>query len=53
MAQRDFLHRFHDELVVVGRDVRRGEDRSHLVLGRRDLVVFGLGRDAHLPELDV
>ena len=49
----DLLHDLHGELVVVGRDVRRGEDRGELVLRGRDLVVLGLGQDAELPELAV
>ena len=43
MAPRDLLHDLHGELVVVGGDVRRREDRRQLMLGGRDLVVFGLG----------
>ena len=47
----DLLHDLHGELVVVGRDVRRGEDRGELVLRRGDLVVLGLGEDAEFPQL--
>jgi len=53
VAQGDFFHRLHGQLVVVVRDVGRVEDRSQFVLGRRDLVVLGLGRHAHFPQLAV
>ena len=36
---------------MVGGNIRSGEDRRHLVLRGRDLVVLGLGVDAQLPEL--
>ena len=36
-----------------GGDVRRREDRRHLELAGRHLVVLGLRGDAELPELDV
>ena len=49
----DALHVFHHELVVVRRDVDRREDRSQLVLGRRYLVMLGLGQDAQLPQFFV
>ena len=45
------LHDIHDELVVVGGDVRRVVDAGKLVLGGRGLVVLGLGGDADAPEL--
>ena len=47
------LHDLHGQLVVIGGDVRGGEDRRELMLARRDLVVLGLRADAQLPELVV
>ena len=46
-----FFHHLHGQLVVVYRDVRCLKDRCQLVLRRRDLIVFCLGRNAELPEL--
>ena len=45
------LHDLHGELVVVGGDVRGGEDGRELVLRGGDLVVLGLGKHAELPQL--
>ena len=42
VALRHVLHHFHGELVVVGGDVGRREDRRELMLCRRDLVVLCL-----------
>ncbi len=53
MTQRHFLHGLHHELVMVRRNVGRGKDRRHFILGRRYLIVFGLRGDPHLPKLDV
>ena len=47
----DRAHDLHGQLVVVGSDIGGGEDRSHLVLARCNLVVLGLGEDAELPQL--
>ena len=46
-------HRLHDDHVVVRADRRRLEHRGHLELGRGDLVVAGLGRDAQPPQLAI
>ena len=46
-------HRRHHEHVVVGADRGGLVDRRHLELGRRDLVVARLGRDAQAPQLAV
>ena len=53
VLRRDPAHQRHDEHVVVGADRRRLEHRRHLELGRGDLVVAGLGRDAEPPQLTV
>ena len=45
------LQRLHDDLVVVHRHISLGVDGSQLVLGRRHLIVLGLGCHAHLPQL--
>ena len=45
------LQDLHDELLVVGADVRVLEDRRDLVLRGRDLVVAGLDRHAELGQL--
>ena len=47
------LHDLHGQLVVVRGDVGGGIDGGQLVLSRGDLVVFRLGQDAQLPQLDV
>ena len=41
----------HEQLLVVGGDVRPLEHRRQLELAGRDLVVAGLGRDAELEQL--
>ena len=43
-------HNLHGQLIVVSSDVGGGEDRRHLVLARRYLVVLGLGEDTQLPQ---
>ena len=53
VAQGDFFHRFHRQLVVVGGDVGGGEDRGQFMLRRCNLVVLGLGGDAELPQLHI
>ena len=47
----DVAERVHHQHVVVGREVQLLELRRELELGRSDLVVTGLRRDAELPEL--
>ena len=47
----DFLHRLHHQLVVIRRDVRRGEDGRQFVLRRRGFVVFGLRQNPQFPKL--
>ena len=47
------LHKLHGELVVVGGNIRRGEDGSQLVLCGSGFVVFGFCENAKLPELFV
>ena len=51
VLSRDLFHHLHRQLVVVGGDVCRREDRRQLMLRGRDLVVLGLREDAELPEL--
>ena len=46
VAHGDLFHRFHDQLVLVGRDVGAREDGRELVLAGRHLVVLGFGEDA-------
>ena len=53
VAERNVLHCLHGQLVVVGRNVRGGEDRRQLVLCRGDLVVLCLSKHAELPQLFV
>ena len=43
----------HDELLVVGGEVGRLEERRDLELSGRDFVVAGLGRDAEFEEFAV
>ena len=47
----DLLHKLHCELVLVGCQVSRCEDRSIFVLCGSDLVVLCLGGDAELPHV--
>ena len=47
----DVLEHRHQQLLVVGGDVGLLEHRGDLELGRGDLVVPGLGRDAELEQL--
>ena len=51
MLLRDLFHDLHRELILVVGGVCVGIDRRHLVLGRGDLIVLGLGQNAELPEL--
>ena len=51
MTIRHLLHHLHGQLVVIGGHIGGGKDRSQLVLRRGDLVVFGLGKYAQLPQL--
>ena len=53
VAGGDLLHDLHGKLVVVGGDVRGGEDGGKLVLRGSHLVVLGFCRYAQLPELVV
>ena len=53
VLRRDPPHQRHDHHVVVGPDRRRLEHRGHLELGRCDLVVAGLGRDAEPPQFAI
>ncbi len=45
----DILHDLHGELVLVGCKVSCSEDRCHLVLSGRNLVVLCLSKNAVLP----
>ena len=47
----NLLHHLHGQLVVVNGDVRGFENRSQLVLGGSDFVVFCFGGNTQLPEL--
>ena len=49
----DVLKDFHGKLVMIGSYIRGGKDRCKLMLRRRHLIVFGLGKDAQLPKLFV
>ena len=51
VADGDALHRFHDQLVLVGGDVRAREHGREFVLAGSDFVVLGLCEDAQLPQL--
>ena len=53
MAVRDLLHDLHRDLVLITGCVGITVNRRHFMLGRRHLVVLGLGEDAQLPELIV
>ena len=50
---RNALDQLHRQLVVVGGDVGRREDRCDLILRRCHLIVFGLGRNAQFPQLGI
>ena len=52
VAAGDAFQRLHQQLLVVGADVRVLEDRRDLVLGRRHLVVAGLDRDPELAHFE-
>ena len=41
------------QLVVIGRDIRRREDRGELVLRGRNFVMLGLGENAKVPKFVV
>ena len=45
------LHGLHGQLVVVRRNICRGEDGGQLVLGRSHFVVLRLGQNPQLPQL--
>ncbi len=47
------LHSFHDELVVVRRDVRCRKNGRHFILRRRHFVMLRLGGDAHFPQFHI
>ena len=47
------LDQLHHQLVVIGGDVGRREHRRQLMLSWSDLIMFGLGADAQLPQLFV
>ncbi len=47
------LHDFHRDLVVVCCNVRGGKNRRKLMLGGRDLVVFGFRKHTELPKLGI
>ena len=53
MAEGDFFHGLHRQLIMVGGDVGGRKDRGEFMLGRGDLVVLGLGGDAELPQLHI
>ena len=50
---RNLFHRFHDKLVLVGRDVCGRENRRKLVLSGRDFVMLRLCGDAEFPEFAI
>ena len=50
---RNVAEHLHRQLVVVGGNVCRREDRCKLVLCRRNLVVLGLCKNPQLPQLVV
>jgi len=45
-----FFHDLHGELVMVGGDIHRAENRRQLVLGGSDLVMLSLDQHTQLPE---
>ena len=51
VAVRDPFHRFHHQHVVVGGDIGVFKRHRQLVLGRRNLVVPRLHRNAQLVKL--
>ena len=53
VASRYLLHGLHHKLIVIHRGIGHLIDGGKLVLGRRHLIVLGLGGNAQLPELDV
>ena len=53
VSHRYACHHLHHQLVLIGRDIRDGEDRCQFMLARCDFVMFGLCIDSKLPELAV
>ena len=53
VTQGNLLHDVHDEHVFVRRHIGGVVDGRKLMLGGRGLVMFRLGRDAELPQLDI
>ena len=49
----DLLHNFHGQLVLVGADVRVGEDGRNFMLRGSHFIVLRLGIDAQFPELQI
>ena len=48
---RHFLHDLHSELIVIHGHVGGVKDGRQLVLGRRHLIMFGLGGNSQFPQL--
>ena len=53
MSLRHFFEYFHSQLIMVESHVCLGINRSHLMLGWSDFVMFRPGKDSHLPEFIV
>ena len=50
MLAGDIFQNFHGELVIVGSDVGRAENRCQFVLRRSDFVMLCFGIDAQFPQ---
>lgn len=50
VTSRDFLHNFHSNLVMIGRNVGGRINGSEFVLSGRNFVMFGFGENAEFPE---
>ena len=53
VTQSHFFHRFHNKLVVIGRNVGCIINRSQFMLGRRHFVMLCLGSNPEFPEFFV
>ena len=47
------LHHFHRNLVLIRRLIGIGVDECQFVLGRRHLVMLGLGQNTNLPKFRI
>ena len=53
MSLGNLLHNLHNQLVMIRRDISCCKDRSHLMLGRSNLVMLRLRENTELPKFNV